>query len=106
MSDNRPVFPTNPELVSRIVDEAIIKTISCETKSKDAFDPYKVMIGGVLCDPCRIAREFKIEDPVIFQALKKILRLGRKHKSTKEDVREAVTSLERWEAMNLEDEQS
>jgi hypothetical protein len=67
-------------------------------------DPYAVTIGGVLADPYRIARAYGITDPVIFQALKKLLRFGRKHKEAAADVREAITSLERWEAMNKEDE--
>jgi len=70
-----------------------------------AIDPYNVRIGGVLTDPYRVARAYGIEDPVIFQALKKLLRCGRKHKAKAADVREAITSLERWEAMNREDAQ-
>ena len=66
-------------------------------------DPYQVQIGGVRCDPYRIARAYGISDPVIFQALKKLLRFGRKHKDRETDVREAITSLERWEQMNKED---
>lgn len=66
-------------------------------------DPYEVRIGGVKADPYRIARAYEIDDPVIFQALKKILRSGRKHKDLKSDIREAITSLERWEQMNEED---
>jgi hypothetical protein len=66
-------------------------------------DPYQVQIGGVKADPYRIARAYEITDPVIFQALKKLLRCGRKHKDSATDVREAITSLERWEAMNEED---
>ena len=54
----------------------------------------------MLTDPYRVARAYGIEDPVIFQALKKLLRCGRKHKAKAADVREAITSLERWEAMN------
>ena len=69
-------------------------------------DPYAVTIGGVIADPYRIARAFQISDPVIFQAVKKLLRSGRKHKDLAQDVREAITSLERWEAMNLEDQTS
>lgn len=68
-----------------------------------AGDPYQVHIGGVRADPYRIARAYGINDPVIFQALKKLLRCGRKHKDQATDVREAITSLERWEAMNEED---
>lgn len=66
-------------------------------------DPYQVTIGGVLADPYRIARAYEITDPVLFQALKKLLRCGRKHKDCATDVREAITTLERWESMNAED---
>lgn len=69
-------------------------------------DPYNVRIGGIKADPYRIARAYGITDPVIFQALKKLLRAGRKHKDLATDVREAITSLERWEAMNAEDARS
>lgn len=67
-------------------------------------DPYQVTIGGVKADPYRIARAYGITDPVIFQALKKLLRCGRKHKDQATDVREAITTLERWEQMNAEDQ--
>lgn len=72
----------------------------------DSSDPYEIRIGGVKADPYRIARAYGIDDPVIFQAVKKLLRLGRKHKDRALDVREAITSLERWEQMNREDLQS
>ena len=68
-------------------------------------DPYAVRIGGVLADPARIARAYEIHDGMLFSALKKILRSGRKHKDMANDIREAITSLERWEAMNREDAQ-
>ena len=75
------------------------------TLNPPPIDPYNVRIGGVLADPYRVARAYGIEDPVIFQALKKLLRCGRKHKAKAADVRESITSLERWEAMNKEDAQ-
>ena len=65
-------------------------------------DPYHIRIGGVIVDPYRIAREYEL-DPIIAQAVKKLLRCGRKHKTPAQDVREAITTLERWEAMNDED---
>tara|TARA_R110000803_G_scaffold59101_10_gene117506 strand:- start:6217 stop:6621 length:405 start_codon:yes stop_codon:yes gene_type:complete len=68
------------------------------------LDPYEIELGGVKVDPYRVARAFGIDDPVIFQALKKLLRMGRKHKGAEVDVREAITTLERWEAMNREDQ--
>lgn len=67
-------------------------------------DTYKTMIGGAIADPYRIARAYDL-DPVIAQAVKKLLRCGRKHKSRATDVREAITTLERWEEMESEDSQ-
>ena len=71
----------------------------------EEIDPYQVRIGGALADPYRIARAYEITEPTIFQALKKILRYGRKHKDLAADIREAITSLERWESMESEDMQ-
>lgn len=68
-------------------------------------DTYRIKIGGVIADPYRIARAYGL-DPVIAQAVKKLLRCGRKHKSLAADVREAITTLERWEAMEEEDKSS
>ncbi len=82
--------------------ETMEQSITDEAKTA-VDDPYQIHIGGVKCDPYRIARAYSINDPVIFQALKKLLRCGRKHKDRATDVREAITSLERWEQMNQED---
>lgn len=65
--------------------------------------PYEVYIGGVKADPQRIIRAYGITDMGIQQALKKLLRNGRKHKSETEDKREAVTSLQRSIEMDEED---
>ena len=59
------------------------------------MDPYKIRIGGVVADPYRIAIEYGL-DPILGQALKKILRCGRKHKSAEEDAKEVITTMERW----------
>ena len=59
------------------------------------MDPYKIKIGGVVADPYRIAIEYGL-DSILGQALKKILRCGRKHKSAEEDAREVITTMERW----------
>ena len=59
------------------------------------MDPYKIKIGGVVADPYRIAIEYRL-DPILGQALKKILRCGRKHKSAEEDAKEVITTMERW----------
>ena len=66
-------------------------------------DPYGVRIGGIIADPYRICLAYGL-DPVISQAVKKLLRSGRKHKDTATDVREAITTLERWEAIRAEDQ--
>ena len=66
----------------------------------EEIDPYKVKIGGVVADPYQIAHYYGLNDPILFQALKKILRCGRKHKSKTQDVRDAITSLERWEEIH------
>lgn len=59
------------------------------------MDPYTIKIGGVVADPYRIAIEYGL-DPILGQALKKILRCGRKHKSAEEDAKEVITTMERW----------
>lgn len=59
------------------------------------MDPYTIKIGGVIADPYRIAIEYGL-DPILGQALKKILRCGRKHKSAEEDAKEVITTMERW----------
>jgi hypothetical protein len=65
-------------------------------------DPYQVTIGGVRADPYRIARAYGL-DATLGAALKKLCRRGRKHKTLREDVREAITTLQRWEEMEEED---
>ena len=84
--------------------ERMAKQVEEKNAAALADDPYQVRIGGVLVDPYRIARAFGL-DPTIAQAVKKLLRSGRKHKTAAEDVREAITTLERWEAMEREDMQ-
>ena len=66
-------------------------------------DPYQVTIGGVKADPYRVLRAYGITCPIIGQAIKKLLRCGRKHKDISQDVREAITTLERWEEIEKED---
>ena len=67
------------------------------------MDPYQITIGGVKADPMRIVKAYGITDMGIAQAVKKLLRCGRKHKTKAQDVREAITSLERWEEIESED---
>lgn len=67
---------------------------------KSDNDPYAVEIGGVRADPYLIVQAYGITDMPIAQALKKLLRCGRKHKSKTQDVAEAITSLQRWQELN------
>lgn len=62
-------------------------------------DPYEVRIGGVKADPYVILKAYEITHPAIQQAIKKLLRAGRKHKNPRQDVADAITSLKRWEEM-------
>mgnify|MGYP006958841721 CR=1 FL=1 len=64
---------------------------------KENIDPYSVIIQGVKLDPMLIVAAYGITDMGIAQAIKKLLRCGRKHKNKAQDVREAITSLERHE---------
>lgn len=70
--------------------------------SNDLFDPYDVRIGGVKADPYRIARAYGLGGAEA-QALKKLLRLGAKHKTRAEDAREVITTMERVIEMDAED---
>lgn len=70
------------------------------------IDPYCVFHKGELIDPYRVARLFGITDPALAQALKKLLRSGRKHKTVTEDINEVITSCQRFLAMNAEDERN
>ena len=69
---------------------------------ESSFDPYNVIIGGVRVDPMYIVKAFQITDMGVAQAIKKLLRHGSKHKSKTQDVRDAITSLERHEALERE----
>lgn len=71
---------------------------------KEEIDPYQVHIGGLKADPYRIARAYGL-GAAEGQALKKLLRMGRKHKSIIEDCREVITTMERIIEMNEEDDQ-
>lgn len=65
-------------------------------------DPYRVRIGEVLADPYRIARAYGL-DGAETQALKKLLRMGRKHKSREQDAREVISTMHRILEMDSED---
>ena len=65
-------------------------------------DPYEITLQGVKLDPYKIVELYGITSMPIAQALKKLLRCGRKHKSLAQDVRDAITSLQRWEELQKE----
>jgi len=73
--------------------------------SNALFDPYSVRIGDVKADPYRIARAYGLGGAEA-QALKKILRMGTKHKTRSEDAREVITTMERVIEMDSEDSRS
>lgn len=63
---------------------------------KTKIDPYNVKIESTRVDPYLVCQLFGITDFPIAEAIKKLLRLGRKHKNKRKDVEEAVLSLQRW----------
>lgn len=67
------------------------------------IDPYQVRIGGQKADPYRIGRAYGLGGPEM-QALKKILRMGRKHKSRREDALEVISTMQRIIEMDEEDD--
>lgn len=66
-------------------------------------DPYNVRFRGGKLDPYRVARLFGITDPALAQALKKLLRSGRKHKDLVQDILEVISSCQRFLEMEQED---
>jgi hypothetical protein len=69
--------------------------VNSDVKAKQQIDPYNVGIGGVRLDPYIIAEAFGLP-PTIAEALKKLLRLGRKHKTAREDAEECIKTVRRW----------
>lgn len=66
-------------------------------------DPYNVTFRGHKLDTYRVAKAFGVTDPAIYQAIKKLLRCGKKHKSEESDVDEAITSLQEWKLIRAEE---
>lgn len=66
-------------------------------------DPYAITFQGARLDPYRIAALYGITHPALQQALKKLLRLGQKHKTVEEDAAEVITSMQRFLEMREED---
>ena len=62
---------------------------------------YQIKVGGVVIDPYRIAIEYKL-GPLEAQALKKLLRCGRKHKTWREDIYEVMSTCQR--ALDIDEE--
>lgn len=76
-----------------------------EPEEKTAFDPYNVQWRGGKLDPMRVVDLFQVTEMGVSQAIKKLLRLGGKHKTKRKDLEEAITSLQRTIEMMDEDEQ-
>lgn len=56
-------------------------------------------------DVYRVLDLFQVADPCLQHAIKKLLVAGgRGHKDAAKDVQEAIVSLERWQAMRVEDD--
>jgi len=64
-------------------------------------DPYAITFQGVKLDPYQIADLYDL-DGIQTQALKKLLRKGRKHKTEAQDMREVISTTERWLEINGE----
>ena len=78
------------------------KSNTHRAKKNAAVDPYRITVKGVIIDPYRIAVLYGL-DPVLGQALKKLLRVGRKHKSAERDVDEVISTCQRWLEIRRED---
>ncbi len=110
----------NGEVVSTYTQESSVNLRNvCAACFRDAtgFNPtipkrfdsvapeyYRKLIGGILCDPYRLAKLLGITDHAIFQIFKKSIRAGNKPGNTArkemEDIRDAAV---RWLEMDDED---
>jgi len=91
-------FPRVADIYHRAWQDALKWKWGSEQAS--GIDPYKVQVGGVTLDPYMIASIYGINDPIIFQMIKKLLRFGRKHKDAAQDVVDTITSAIRWLEIN------
>lgn len=66
---------------------------------------HNAQFKGAKIDPYRIFRIYGVTDPAIQHAVKKLLRFGRGNggKGGRQDVEEAIASLNRWIEMEEED---
>lgn len=65
------------------------------------YAPYN--IRGINIDTYRIFRLYRVSDPCLQHAIKKLLRLGRSHKTREQDLKDAIDTLERLKTMDVED---
>lgn len=98
--DHRTItgFPRAADIYEQAWQDALKWKWGSEQAS--GIDPYKVQVGGVTLDPYMIASIYGINDPIIFQMIKKLLRFGRKHKDATQDVLDTITSAIRWLEIN------
>lgn len=72
--------------------------------SKKEFSHYYKKVPYEYVDVYRVLELFQVSDPAIQHAVKKLLVAGgRGHKNLEKDVREAVSSLNRWIEMREEE---
>ncbi|APU89128.1 conserved hypothetical protein [Virus Rctr71] len=64
---------------------------------------YSYEYKGLCIDPYRIFRIYKITDPCLQHAIKKLLRAGRGSKPLLQDINEVISTLERMKDMMKED---
>ena len=77
-----------------------------DTEPAPPVNHYARTFRGVEIDVYRILKLYGITDPAVAHALKKLLRFGSgQHKSRRQDIAEAIQSLQRWQAMEDEDQQ-
>lgn len=60
----------------------------------------RFVVNGLKIDYYFIAALYEITDACLSHALKKLLRVGRSHKSIHQDVQDAIDTLRRWQELN------
>ena len=65
---------------------------------------YDYSYRGIKIDPYRIFTTYGIAHPAQQHAIKKLLRAGQSVKTLRQDIDEAIVTLERWKAMLDEDD--
>lgn len=78
-------------------------TVFMEDEETPRVNHYARTHRGVQLDVYRILKLYGITDPAVAHAAKKLFRFGSgQHKSRRQDIVEAIASLQRW--LDMEDE--